>query len=120
MHTVSAQGTTTAPTTPTQSQLPTLPGIKGTSVSEVGSYFQGTFLPKLGITIIGIAVPLSVIFVIVGAIQFLTSYGNDEKVGNAKKTIYFALIGLAISLLAYAITQLLFYTAYYVSDVTTS
>lgn len=50
--------------------------------------------------LIAIAVPITIVMVVVGAYQFMTSGGNPEKVSGAKKTIMYAVIGFAIILLA--------------------
>lgn len=42
----------------------------------------------------------SVIFVIVGAIRYIISNGDSQKVGVAKNTIMYALIGVAVTILA--------------------
>jgi len=47
-----------------------------------------------------IAMPLSVIMVLVGAFQLMTSAGEPEKVSQGRKTILYAAIGFAIALLA--------------------
>lgn len=47
-----------------------------------------------------IIVVLSLIFIIIGALMYITSAGNDGQVTNAKKAITAALIGLAIGLAA--------------------
>ena len=45
---------------------------------------------------IGIAGVVSVVFVVYGAIAYITSSGNPDKLQRAKKSITYALIGLAI------------------------
>ncbi|EKD30043.1 MAG: hypothetical protein ACD_78C00174G0002 [uncultured bacterium (gcode 4)] len=39
-------------------------------------------------------------------IQFLISYGADEKVKNAKNTIIYSLVGVVLSITAYAIVDI--------------
>jgi hypothetical protein len=46
---------------------------------------------------------ISVIMVIVGGLRYVISGGNTTNVGTAKNTILYAVVGLVISLLAYAI-----------------
>jgi len=46
---------------------------------------------------------VAVFFLIVGAIQYITSFGAEEKATAAKKTIKFAIIGLLAVILAYAL-----------------
>jgi hypothetical protein len=47
---------------------------------------------------------VSVIFVIVGGITYITSAGNEKGIVRAKSTILWAVIGLVISISAVAIT----------------
>lgn len=46
---------------------------------------------------------ISVIMVIIGGLRYVISGGNTTNVGTAKNTILYAVVGLVISLLAYAI-----------------
>lgn len=55
--------------------------------------------------IIGITGLIAVIFVVIGAIGYLTSAGDPGKIKKAKDTILYALIGLIIAGLAFAITN---------------
>lgn len=48
---------------------------------------------------------LSVIMLIVGGLRYALSAGDAKKVTDAKNTILYALIGLAIALLSYAIVE---------------
>lgn len=56
-------------------------------------------------TTIGIVGLLAVIFIIVGGFQYITSSGDAAKATKAKNTILYAVIGLVIALLAYAIVN---------------
>jgi hypothetical protein len=100
---------TKAPTIPT---ISTLPGPQNVDATQINQYLKDQFLPNLAMTIIKFAIPLSVVFLIFGAIQFISGLGNTEKITLAKKTVTFALIGLVVSLLSYAIVQLVFYSGY--------
>lgn len=44
----------------------------------------------------GIAIPLGTIMIIISGIQYMTSAGNEEKAGKAKKTMLYTVIGVAI------------------------
>jgi hypothetical protein len=113
--TVLAQDSNSGTTETKAPQIPkisTLPGPQEGDVGQVNKYLTSDLLPRIANTVVQIAITASVVFLIVGAIMFLTAYGNDEKLSNAKKTVIFALIGLFISLLSYAIVQLLFFTSY--------
>lgn len=46
---------------------------------------------------------VSVIMIIYGGIQYTTSAGDSGKVTNAKNTILYSIVGLIVSILAYAI-----------------
>ena len=48
---------------------------------------------------------LAVIFIIVGAIRYVLSAGDSAKLAQAKNTILYAILGLIISILAFAITN---------------
>ncbi len=54
-----------------------------------------------------IAIPLTVIMVLVGAFQMMTSAGNPEKFSKAKTTLLYAAVGFAIAFLASGITTLI-------------
>ena len=47
----------------------------------------------------------SVIVIIVGGFKYITSGGDSNKVGSAKNTIIYALIGLAVAVLAQVIIR---------------
>jgi hypothetical protein len=49
---------------------------------------------------------LSVVFVVVGGIRYAISNGESAKLKQAKETILYAIIGLVVSLLAFAIVVL--------------
>jgi hypothetical protein len=55
---------------------------------------------------IRIAIALSVVALIFGGYQYITAYGKAEKHGAAQKTITYAIIGLVVSLTAYAIVAI--------------
>lgn len=46
---------------------------------------------------------IAVVMIIVGGVRFATSAGNADSIKAAKSTVLYAVIGLVISLLAYAI-----------------
>lgn len=105
----SNQTTTTAPKIP---EIKTLVRPDAPDVSQVSPYLSGTFLPRVARTVVSFGIGASVIGLILGSIGMLTAYGNDEKYGNAKKGVYFSIIGLIICLLSFAIVQLIFFTGF--------
>lgn len=48
----------------------------------------------------GVIVVISIIFIVIGAIFYITSAGNDQRMETAKKAIFASLIGLAIGIAA--------------------
>ncbi|MBR3180783.1 hypothetical protein IKF63_01760 [Candidatus Saccharibacteria bacterium] len=56
-------------------------------------------------TILYIVGALAVIMLIVGGLKYALSAGDAKKVTDAKNTILYALIGLVIAILAYAIVN---------------
>ena len=55
--------------------------------------------------VIGLAGLIAVIFIIIGGVSYMTSSGETAKIEKAKKTILYAVIGLAICALAFAIVN---------------
>lgn len=48
---------------------------------------------------------IAVVIILLGGFKWMTSQGNDTKVGEAKKLIYAGIVGLVIVLMAYAIAS---------------
>ncbi|MBI2634427.1 hypothetical protein HYW82_02010 [Candidatus Peregrinibacteria bacterium] len=48
---------------------------------------------------------IAVIMVIYGGVTYVISAGNDEAIGNAKKIIMYALIGIVVILLSFVIVH---------------
>ena len=71
-------------------------GDKDTLINTVRSIIQTVLM------IVGL---LAVVMIIVGGIQYTTSAGKQETVTKAKNTIIYGIVGLVISLLAYAIVN---------------
>jgi len=92
-----------------QKTLASAPTDLQQGVKDVPPAGAGTNLPTL-ITnvvntllyIIGIA---AVIMLIVGGMQYVMSQGNESSVKNAKNTILYAIIGVVIAVIAYAVVN---------------
>ncbi len=65
----------------------------------------GELISTITNLLLGIAGSIAVIFIIVGGIQYATSAGDDSRVQSAKNTIMNAVIGLVITVMAYAIVN---------------
>lgn len=70
---------------------------------ETGLLDKGGFVTNAINTVILIIGVLSVLMVIIGGLRYVLSGGDSAGVKSAKDTILYALIGLAISLMAYGI-----------------
>lgn len=46
---------------------------------------------------------IAVLILVIGGVRYIASFGNQEAMDEAKKTIKFAIIGLVVIILAYAI-----------------
>ena len=55
--------------------------------------------------IIGLIAIIAVIFIILGAFQFLTAGGDPEKAAQAKRQIIYAVVGLFIAAAAWALVN---------------
>ena len=114
-----AQGSTTPPPTTRPEIVPDaftpgqflqeellIPNASGIDAPQE-QFFGGVLLPVLTKAIIALAGGFAFVFMIVGGIQILTAYGNEEKVSAGKKTMTYAIVGLLIALLAYAVVSII-------------
>ncbi len=77
------------------------------SQSEIQDYFREKAIPDFIAGFIGIIGLMSFVSLIVAGIQFLTAYGNEERVASAKRTAIYAVAGFVIAILSYAIVSIL-------------
>ena len=77
-------------------------GVDGDSLSDIPR-----LLSNAALILLGFVGALSVIFIIVGGIQYITSAGNSGGTEKAKKTITYAIGGLALALSTGAIINLI-------------
>lgn len=110
--TVYAEGetTTTAPADPVTTTTGKTPAEEGAELARakgmpadlIGD--NGVFgrITNVILLIVGI---VSVVMLIYGGLRYILSGGDSKKVTDAKNTILYAIIGLIISLLAYAIVN---------------
>lgn len=77
--------------------------------SNVGNktYIQNSLLPGIAATIIGFTGGLALLFVVISGIQYLTAYGDPGIADKAKKTLTYALVGLILAGLSYAIVAII-------------
>jgi len=90
--------------------VPSLPCVQvetQTSPEAVREYVQNTFGVKLLQWFLGIVATASVVFIIIGGVQLHIAVGNEDGIGNAKKTLTWAFAGLVIALLSYYIVAII-------------
>jgi len=61
------------------------------------------FLENLALWIFYIVIALAIIFILVAAIGFLTAGGNPEKIEKARSQLIYALIAVAVAVLAWGL-----------------
>lgn len=81
-------------------------GCAGEGTTQPKSLFGtgGIFTQVINFLLFFVGV-VSVIMIIYGGIQYTTSAGDSGKVTSAKNTILYAIVGLIVSILAYAIVN---------------
>lgn len=80
----------------------TTPGLTYTTDQGLVAKIIGDVLP----VVLGIAGFLTVIFIVVSGIQFITSSGNPEAAAGARSRLIYALVGFIIIVLSFAILQI--------------
>ncbi len=80
--------------------------LPGPPEDESGAdYVRTKFIPKYINFMLIFMISFSVIMVIVGGIMFIYSSGDSEMTGRAKLTIMWAILGVVITIFAYAIVK---------------
>ena len=59
---------------------------------------------KYLLSIIGI---ITLIFIVISGIKYVSSFGNEEKMKSAKDALYSSALGLALALMAYVILEVI-------------
>lgn len=83
---------------PTVKEQKDNPGLKKAFGEEI--------LPRIGLNLIGFVGAASLLFVVISGVRFVTAYGDEEAVGNAKQQLTYALVGFLLSLLAVTIVTI--------------
>ena len=69
----------------------------------------GTALPKLIQDVVNVLLyvigAVAVIMIVIGGIRYTTSNGDSSQITSAKNTILYAVVGLVVAMLAYAIVN---------------
>lgn len=70
---------------------------------DPGSVQNGSFISTLLTLAIGVVAAISVLFVAIGGLRYVFSQGDPQAAAKAKGTIIYALIGLAVAIIAQGI-----------------
>ncbi len=81
-------------------EKPTINPVAGGTGEDLGNNVQ-----NIVNVIIGVLGIIAVVVIIYGGVQYMTSAGDAGKVKKAKDTILYGVIGLSISVLAFAIVN---------------
>jgi len=80
--------------------------LPGPEEDEDGSiYLEQKFLPKFINAILIFLMSLSILMIIVGGLMFIFSSGDQEMTTRGKTTIMWAIVGVVLTILSYAIVQ---------------
>ena len=92
--------------------------VTGVALAQTAGQFPGPIVDQYGpqdvatwvdvvITVVQwfytIVFIVAVLFILLAAYNFITSGGDEEKTGTAKKQLMYAVIGVAVALLSYGI-----------------
>jgi len=87
-----------------------LPGPSTSDIAEQGgerSILVETILPFFAVGFVGFIGGISIIFLIIAGIRYVTSYGNEEAIEKAKEQVKWALIGLVVAILSWTIVVII-------------
>lgn len=60
-------------------------------------------LTRVANILVAFVAVIAVIFIVIGGFKYVTSGGDEDKIGSARETITYGIVGLAVSLLAFAV-----------------
>ncbi len=78
---------------------------KSSGCSGGSSTDLSTVIGNILKAVIGIAGLVAAVYIVIGGVQYITSTGDSGKIAKAKNTILYALIGLVVCALAFAIVN---------------
>lgn len=82
--------------------------INGSVFQPAGLFTSvGSLVSGILILLTSIAGILSVFFIIMGGIKFVTAGGDEKKMAGASSTITYAIIGIVVTALAFVILQVI-------------
>lgn len=85
-----------------------LPGPnEGSGAKDVQQYFRNKAIPNFTAGFIGLISGMAIIALVWSGIRFISAGGEEEAITSAKKTATWAIAGLAIAILSYAIVSII-------------
>lgn len=90
-------------TQPTQDEIKLDP-IKNVGVNEDNTA-DGTTINSIQNIIFSLAGALALLFIVIGGVRYILSRGDPNATAQAKNTIVYALVGLVVTIMAYAIVR---------------
>lgn len=79
--------------------------VPGDDCQEADQSFLGKMINRVVKPLLFVVGAAAVVMLIVGGLKFVLSSGGQDAVQSAKSTIAYALIGLSVSILAYALVN---------------
>ena len=77
-----------------------------TKIIEPNTLVIADIIIKISGWILSFTGLIAILFIVYSGIQYITSAGNPDQIGNAKKTLTYAVIGLIVVILSYSIVKL--------------
>ena len=65
----------------------------------------GSIIQSVTTTLLGVIAAIAVLMIIIGGLRYVISGGDPKKTADAKNTVLYAIIGLVVALLAFAIIK---------------
>ncbi|MBT3704441.1 hypothetical protein HOG17_01520 [Candidatus Peregrinibacteria bacterium] len=87
-----------------------LPGVSTDQQGTPGGvkkWFTEVILPNWTKGIVGFVAMLSLLMLVISGFRYLTSYGNEETAGAAKKMAIYSLVALLLTLFSYTIVSII-------------
>ncbi|MBL8031682.1 MAG: IPT/TIG domain-containing protein [Candidatus Doudnabacteria bacterium] len=73
--------------------------------SVAGAQNIGDFIIAVINVLLGLLLAISVLFIIIGGYQYVTSAGKEDQAKSGRRTVTYAVIGVAVAILSYMIVR---------------
>lgn len=73
--------------------------------SVAGAQNIGDFILAIINVLLGLLLAISVLFIVIGGYQYVTSAGKEDQAKSGRRTVTYAVIGVAVSILSYMIVR---------------